>query len=125
MPFFVLGKDMRALTGAAMREPECKIPRAWLKSVNHKSYFYAQHQTQIISGCNKNNDDADSEAALSAREAEVLHDLYDGLSKPEIAAKQSLSINTVKAVAKNIYEKLNARNIADLVRIAAELKLIR
>jgi DNA-binding CsgD family transcriptional regulator len=125
MPLIGLGKDMRTLSAAAMREPADKIPRAWLKTVNHKSYIYAQHQTQIISDCNKKNNDAGVEAALSARETEVLRDLYSGLSKPEIAAKQNLSINTVKMAVKIIYEKLNARNIADLVRIAARMKLIK
>jgi DNA-binding NarL/FixJ family response regulator len=125
MPFIVLGKDMRTLTSAAMRSPNCMIPRAWLKTVNHKSYSYAQQQANIITDYNKINNNAGIEVALSARETEVLRDLYNGLSKPEIAAKQGLSINTVKMVAKIIYEKLNARNIADLVRIAAELKLIK
>jgi LuxR family maltose regulon positive regulatory protein len=125
MPFIVLGKDMRALTGAAMRSPNCNIPRAWLKTVNQKSYFYAKQQANIISDYNKKNNEANIEAVLSARETEVLRDLYNGLSKHEIAANQGISINTVKVVTKIIYEKLNVRGLADLVRIVAERKLIK
>jgi DNA-binding CsgD family transcriptional regulator len=129
MPFIVLDRDMRALTGAVLRSySACKIPRAWLKSVNHKSYSYARNQAQIISDSNKKskkNNDAGGEVTFSSRETEVLRDLYYGLSKSEIAAKQGLSINTVKMVTKIIYEKLDVRSIADLVRVVAELKLVR
>jgi len=42
----------------------------------------------------------------------------------EIAAGLNLSINTVKLFVNSIYEKLNANSIVDVIRIAAERKLV-
>jgi DNA-binding NarL/FixJ family response regulator len=55
----------------------------------------------------------------------VLSDLYNGLSRSEIAANQNLSINTVKMVLNTIYAKLNANSVADVIRTALDRKLIR
>jgi len=122
MPFIELGKDMRTITTAAMHDPECEIPGEWLKMINNKSAFYAKRQALIISNYQK--DIGDGGKALSSRETEVLSDLYYGLTRSEVAVKQDLSINTVKLIIKNIYRKLNARNIIDLISIAAEQKLV-
>jgi LuxR family maltose regulon positive regulatory protein len=61
---------------------------------------------------------------LSARETDVLNDLYNGLSRSEIAANHNLSINTVKMVLNTIYAKLNANSVADVIRTALDRKLI-
>ena len=121
-PFVELGKDMRALTAAALRLSSSKIPLDWLKTVNQKSSSYAQQQAMIISNYKKHNDITD-DVVLSPREHVVMRDLYNGFSKSEIAAKHDLSINTVKMITRNIYEKMGANNIADIVRIVAERKL--
>jgi len=62
---------------------------------------------------------------LSSRESEILRDMYYGLSRAEIADGLNLSINTVKLFINSIYEKLNASNIVDVIRIAAERKLVQ
>ena len=61
---------------------------------------------------------------LSFREKEILRDLYQGLSRPEIASSKNISINAVKLMINSIYEKLNAKNIADAIRIAVSRKLV-
>ena len=58
------------------------------------------------------------------RELDILADLYHGLSRSEIAARQALSINTINSGITSIFNKLGARSIADVVRIAAEEKLV-
>ncbi|MCL2010805.1 MAG: helix-turn-helix transcriptional regulator, partial [Synergistaceae bacterium] len=123
MPFIWLGKDMRTLASAAVREPDFGVPKPWLEVVERKSATYAKRHAQFISDY-KRAHGVDGEVALSERESEVLRDMYNGLSRPEIAASLNLSINTVKLFINNIYEKLNARNIADVIRIAAERKLV-
>ena len=120
MPFLELGKDMRTLTAAGL---DCGAPQDWLDAVNRKSSLYAKHQALFVSDYKKANN-INGETALSARESEVLRDLYRGLSRSEIAENQQLSVNTVKMVINIIYEKLNAANIADVIRIAAERKLV-
>ncbi|MCL1875088.1 MAG: LuxR C-terminal-related transcriptional regulator [Synergistaceae bacterium] len=123
MPFIELGKDMRTLTATALREPDYNIPKPWLEEVGRKSTSYAKHQGTLIFDYKKANNE-DGEAVLSSRESDVLRDMYHGLSRSEIATNQNLSINTVKLYINSIYEKLNACNIADVIRIAAERKLV-
>jgi len=57
---------------------------------------------------------------LSAREYEVLTDLYHGLSREEIAAHRFLSINTVKKIFQSIYIKLDASNNIDAIEYNAK-----
>jgi len=123
MPFFELGKDIRTLTTVALREPNNVVPMSWLEMIGRKAASYAKHQGMLISEYKKANGE-DGEMVLSSRENDVLRDMYHGLSRSEIAASQNLSINTVKLYINSIYEKLNACNIADVIRIAAERKLV-
>jgi LuxR family maltose regulon positive regulatory protein len=123
MPFVELGKDMRTLTAAAMRDERCDIPRPWLEMINRKAATYAKRLTQVISEYKRVNNIND-DVRLSARETAVLNDLYHGLSRSEIAASQNLSINTVKMVLNTIYTKLGADSMTDVIRAALERKLI-
>ena len=123
MPFIELGKDMRTLTGAALREYKGKIPKPWLENVNRKSNTYAKRQTHVIAEYRQANRITEG-IAISPRESEILSDLAHGLSRAEIAASRSLSVNTVKMVINNIYYKLGAENLADLIRIAVERKMV-
>ena len=123
MPFIELGKDMRTLTAAALKEKDNKIPGAWLENINRKAASYAKHQSHIASEYKRINGIMD-DSPVSPREAEVLLDMSHGLSRTEIAASRGLSVNTVKMVINNIYSKLGADNLASLIRIAAERKLI-
>jgi LuxR family maltose regulon positive regulatory protein len=123
MPFIELGKDMRTLTMAAQKESVGSIPDAWLENINRKSASYAKQQGHIVSEYKRINGIIGT-APLSARETEVLIDLSHGLSRVEIAASRGLSVNTVKMVITNIYSKLGTENLASLIRIAVERKLI-
>jgi len=123
MPFIELGKDMRTLTMAALSEPDCGIPQEWLETVKRKSALYAKYQSTVISDYERENDISGMKA-LSFRETEILHDLCKGLSRPEIAEKQEISLSTVKMNVNHIYEKLKANSIVDVIRIATEQKLV-
>jgi LuxR family maltose regulon positive regulatory protein len=124
MLFIELGKDMRTLTATAIREEKCGIPLSWLEMINRKSATYAKRLTLVTSEYKKANNLGD-DAPLSPREMDVLFDLSHGLSRPEIAANHGLSINTVKMVLNAIYTKLNADNVADVIRIAIDRQLIK
>ena len=126
MPFIELGKDMRTLTVAALKEPaiSCKIPEHWLETINRRSASYAKRQAHVVSHYRDLNDMAD-DIVLSSREADVLGDLSQGLSRAEIAAVRGLSINTVKMVIGKVHSKLGTENLADLIRVAVERKMIR
>jgi ATP/maltotriose-dependent transcriptional regulator MalT len=70
--------------------------------------------------------DAQSASAqlLSDRELEVLHQIAEGLTNREIADRLYLSVYTVKAHARNIYEKLEANNRTQAVAKARELGVL-
>jgi LuxR family maltose regulon positive regulatory protein len=68
--------------------------------------------------------DGDLVEPLSERELEVLRLLAAGLSYREIAEELYVSINTVKAHAKNIYSKLGVHGRMQAAQRAQELSLI-
>ena len=123
MPFIQLGSDMRMLIEAIEKDTKHRIDKAWLKEIKQKASAYHRNQVFIISNYRRANE-LGSKISLSKRESEILRDLADGLSRTEIAEKYELSINTVKFHITCIYDKLGARNRADVFRIAAEYDLL-
>jgi len=111
------------LTAALQKESNKVIPASWLEDISRKAATYAKRRSHIItkymqaSGITGN-------IVMSPRETDILTDISHGLSRNEIAAARGLSINTVKMVINNIHYKLGAENLADLIRIAVERKLI-
>jgi LuxR family maltose regulon positive regulatory protein len=123
MPFVGMGKDMRTLSANALKDPSCTIPKKWLELINRKATSYAKRQSHIIAEY-KQEHRQKIDITCSAREHDVLVDLSQGLSRTEIAASQSLSINTVKMVINNLYIKLGANSLPELIRIAVDRKLV-
>ncbi|WP_420317833.1 response regulator [Ekhidna sp.] len=62
---------------------------------------------------------------LTKRELEVLNDISDGLKSQEIAEKLFISERTVEAHRGNIMKKLSAKNMAELIKKAMNLGLIK
>ena len=67
---------------------------------------------------------ADPKYILTPNQKEYVVFLSNGLTQQEIAEKKSLSISTVEKTIKNIREKCNARNNAELVKILIERGII-
>jgi LuxR family maltose regulon positive regulatory protein len=123
MPFIELGKDMRTLTSSAIKEFNGEIPKEWLECINRKAASYAKRQAHVIVEFKHANNMSDN-IILSPRESDILKDLSYGHSRAEIAVSRSLSINTVKMVINSIYSKVGAENLADLIRISVEKRLV-
>jgi LuxR family maltose regulon positive regulatory protein len=121
MPFTELGKDMRTLAEAALKENPPGLPRDWLETVHKnaagyaKKFFPVAEQFRIAA---PQEGVSGQGTALSHRELEVLTGLYQGMTQEEIASVSSLSVNTVKSITRSVYNKLGALNKADAVRIA-------
>ncbi|MDR2401408.1 MAG: hypothetical protein LBD73_07150, partial [Deferribacteraceae bacterium] len=47
MPFIEMGKDMRTLTSAALKQSDCGIPKTWLQMINRKAATYAKRQAYV------------------------------------------------------------------------------
>ena len=61
---------------------------------------------------------------LTRREKDVLELIADGLTTQEIADKLFVSASTVETHRKNLLSKLEAKNVASMIKVAAQLKLI-
>lgn len=58
--------------------------------------------------------------SLTARESEILKEIYDGKTNTEIAEKLFISESTVKAHVYNLFRKLGTKSRLDAVRIVRE-----
>ena len=65
------------------------------------------------------------DAPLSERELEVLNVLASGRTNSEIARELFVSVGTVKSHTGNIYRKLDAKNRAEAIARARELKVLQ
>jgi DNA-binding NarL/FixJ family response regulator len=70
-------------------------------------------------------EDSIQEIPLTAREVEVLRLLARGNSNKEIATALFISVRTVETHRRTIHRKLKLNSVAELVRYAIRLRLIR
>ncbi|MDR2078349.1 MAG: LuxR C-terminal-related transcriptional regulator [Treponema sp.] len=124
MPFTELGKDMRTLAEAALKDTQSGLPRDWLERVRLDAAAYAKKLFVVIEQSRPPSLRQGDKVNLSRREMEVLTGLYQGMTREEIASLSSLSVNTIKSVTRSIYNKLGAVNKADALRIAASRGLV-
>lgn len=90
------------------------------------SYFDDEINNTILAENNYSRPDHFSELGItfSKRETEIVRLLADGLSTQETADRLFLSYYTVETHRKNLLNKLNLRNTAELVKYAAHLGLL-
>jgi LuxR family maltose regulon positive regulatory protein len=132
LPFMGLGKHMRTLVEAAQKDQIWKdsaagIPEEWLEQVRLKASAYAKKLfavTEAFSPQQVRGISSGGTSSLSGRELDVLKGLSQGLTRDEIAKASGISVNTVKSVIRNVYNKLGALNRADAVRIATALEIL-
>jgi LuxR family maltose regulon positive regulatory protein len=131
MPFTELGKDMRALADAALKNRDsaaAAAPRDWLETVRQNAASYAKKLFPVTgqsrTAAQTRKEPGKLAAALSEREFQVLMELSRGMTQEEIASLSSLSVNTVKSVVRSIYNKLGAVNRVNAVRIAADMGIL-
>jgi LuxR family maltose regulon positive regulatory protein len=127
MPFMEMGKDMRSLADAALKDGTSGLPPAWLEKIRRNASGYAKKLFTVAEQCRpaiKGRTELNAVISLSRREKEILTGLSQGLTRDENARLSSLSVNTVKSVIRSIYNKLGALNRADAVRIATQLGLL-
>jgi LuxR family maltose regulon positive regulatory protein len=125
MSFIEGGKNVRALMEMALREKDCAIPRPWLEKIRRSAAAYAKQLFDVTKSFRDRRPPSPSGAGLSHREIAVLIGLSQGLTREEIAGDNAISINTVKSVIRSIYNKLEAVNRADAIRIAAAKGILK
>jgi two-component system, NarL family, response regulator NreC len=75
-------------------------------------------QQNFLDKARNNEHNKEDFATLTKREKEVLKSVLEGLSNQEIAEKLFLSIRTVETHKTRILQKLNKKNIVELIKYA-------
>ncbi len=94
-----------------------------IKEVYSGNTYFSQITEEKILKC-KEDQKSEDEIQISPRELEVLKHIVDGWSNKMIGDMMYVSESTVNTHRYHIMKKLNAKNSADLVRIAFSKNLI-
>lgn len=117
--FIEAGDILMPLFHLAQQQNEYDFDPAWLNSVYGQSKDFVARAESLRAEYRKQNQAKTvKDNPLSKREREVLQALAQGLTREEIAHRQYISVNTVKAAIRSIYNKLAANNRAEAVSIA-------
>lgn len=94
--------------------------------MNGDRYFSREVTDLLVAGIHepKKPKTSDFIQKLTRREKEILHLIIDELTTDEIAAKLFISSSTVITHRKSLLRKLNAKNVAGLVKKAFEFGLL-
>ena len=121
IPFIFLSSlsDSETLDRAKRTQPKGYLvkpfkPKDLLTTIEMAIYNHAQYLRQ--KNIERSFVDDMSTQAFSDKEYEIFLDLVDGLNNSQIAAKQFISINTVKTHVKRIFSKLQVNNRSSAVR---------
>lgn len=85
----------------------------------------ALHNKKFFVGATENNDFDFKKAILSSREKEIIQLISEERTTEEIAEKLFLSKHTIETHRKNIFFKLQVKNIAGLIKKATYLGVIK
>lgn len=92
-----------------------------LLTIHNGQQFLSNEVAQTLQ---KVNEEIDRRFILTAREREIVQYIAQGLSHTEIGEKISISPRTVDTHRTNIMRKLEVRSIAELIKLALQLKII-
>jgi DNA-binding NarL/FixJ family response regulator len=90
-----------------------------------KCFYSEQLSNSIASVIRNKNSRVNPDVQLSPRELEVLSLIVAGQSNKMVSHELSISDKTVAIHRSNIMRKVNAKNSADLVRIAIENNILK
>lgn len=102
-------------------DPATHITEGIRKVMQGEKYFSPRIMDLVLSNTTEKKS---TNNEISTREIEVLQLISQGLTNQEIATKLFLSHHTTESHRRNLMEKLDARNTADLVRKGMEKGLI-
>jgi DNA-binding NarL/FixJ family response regulator len=98
-------------------DPATNILDGIRKVMNGEKYFSPRIMDLVLSNTTEKKSTSNE---ITKREIEVLQLISQGLTNQEIATKLFLSHHTTESHRRNLMEKLDARNTADLVRKGME-----
>jgi DNA-binding NarL/FixJ family response regulator len=110
---------LKSVTGEEMNE-------AIIAVIDNQTYYCSEVKEILIQNLTGHRKTSQYSIIpkLSRREKEILELIVAEMTTQEIADKLCLSVKTIEAARSHMLSKLNARNIAGLVKAAYELKLL-
>jgi len=121
--FIELGRDFSILA----QETKLKYPNIlneeWIFDIEKKASIYSKKLKIFVRGF-VDKKYVKPNYSLTNREKEILNDMYQGLSREEIATNRHISVNTVKKILQSIYNKFDVNSNIDAIRIAIENQII-
>jgi DNA-binding NarL/FixJ family response regulator len=106
------------------KSKKAELEKAILAVASGKKYFNEEVLSALTPGEEENVVDIQHQT-LTERELEVLVLIAQEYSSQQIADKLFISLNTVESHRKNIFRKLNIKNLAGIIRYALQNKLIQ
>lgn len=106
------------------KSKKAELEKAILAVASGKKYF----NEEIISALMKQEEEVVNDfhpQSLTKRELEILVLIAQENSSQQIADKLFISLNTVETHRKNLFRKLNIKNLAGIIRYAFQHKLIQ
>jgi two-component system, NarL family, nitrate/nitrite response regulator NarL len=104
-------------------EPE-ELHKNILLTIAGKSILAPEVTAQVMKVVRDGPQDSSQYFELTRREMEVLQELSQGKTNPQIAADLHISENTVKTHVRKVMEKLGAATRAEAVRVAMEAGIL-
>ena len=123
MPFIEYGNHMRSLIERYRKTQKTGIPKDWLDAIYAKASTYAKRHAYLKKRYRQDHSNVLNHG-LSKREIALVKHLSQGLTRVEISSSMGISLNSVKSMLKNVYNKLGAINSADAVRIALNANIV-
>ena len=127
---FITGMIDNGASGFLLKNvAEAELKEA-IEAVHGGDTYYSKEVTQtllqtLISNQRRSNgSEKKNVIEISEREKDVLRLIVEEFTTSEIAERLHISQNTVETHRRHLLEKLGARNVAGLVRIAMENKLL-
>jgi DNA-binding NarL/FixJ family response regulator len=90
-----------------------------IETVMKGKTFLSEEAAEVI-----RKSETDTPPLITRREKEVLELLAEGLTNQEIGSRLFISTTTVDSHRKSLLAKMNARNTAELIKLAFQYKLI-
>lgn len=114
-PWIVAKLSTLNIQGAVAKNSHIEELQTAIKAIRKGETYFSEEFSELET-CKKCHPEAKSiPSELADREKEVLTYLSQGMSTSEIAERMYLSTNTVHTYRKRLLDKLNAKNVAELI----------
>ncbi|HSZ24207.1 MAG TPA: response regulator transcription factor [Cytophagaceae bacterium] len=124
-PEYVIKAVKGGASGYLLKNLEYEeLEKAVLTVANGGKYFNEHISRILLENLHSNTEEEAMNDKLTEREQEVLAEIVKGFTTKQIAEKLFISHRTVETHRVNLMKKLEVHNIAELVKIALDKKMV-